>query len=90
MKKIMFSDQAAFLRNHGDAIFDELCDNVPEEPFRIYFAATRIPYLRRFAPSLRQKYLRLVLRNVEVSPSPAVWRYGPGSQFWHWKKSEGA
>jgi len=86
LEKIVVGQQSAFLRNHGDAIFEQLCDEVPEDGFRIPTISARIHYLLRFAPAKRDIYLRCVLRNVEASPEPAVFRYGASSQYWFWRK----
>jgi len=90
MDKIVVGGQSSFLRTHGDAIFEQLCDEVPEDGFQIPRISGRLNYLLRFAPAKRDIYLRCVLRNIEASPEPAVFRYGPSSQYWHWKKSEAA
>lgn len=86
MQIIVVGQQSAFLRNHGDAIFDQLCDLAPEDGFRISAVSKRLIYLMRFAPAKRDIYLRCVLRNVEAGPEPAVFRYGPSSQYWFWTK----
>ena len=63
-KKKAFSGSDKFINNHGNAIWLEICDNVPEKEFSILEIIDRIEYLKGYKEKQRKVYLRLILENV--------------------------
>jgi len=61
-----FSTDVTCLQNHGDRIWEQLCDYVPEDSFRITQIVDRIPCLKPYAVRTKRNYLRLVLENVRL------------------------
>jgi len=83
---VAFLGQDRFLEIHGDKIWEQLCDNVPEDLFNIRSAVARIRYLRQFKKPQRGVYLRCVLRNVASQDCPAIRRSG---NHWVWVNTAG-
>lgn len=87
--KQYFSTDHAFLKTHGDAIWESLCDDVQEDFFRLSDAAKKVKYLQRFAEGARHRYLRAVVGNVilegKATGMPAITKTG---NVYEWTKAE--
>ena len=62
---LITTNQEGVLQNHGDAIWNELCDTIHiGVKTKVVDAANTLDYLKDFAPQTRLNYLRVVIKAV--------------------------
>lgn len=85
LKSMHLMNQEQILRDYGDAIWEGICDVMPEDSFKLYEVCNRaneIEVLRKFATGTRPTYIRMVLNNVALNPEPAIRKEGH-RYFWN-------
>ena len=83
------SGQRGAIRTYGDRIWDEICDKITSDTWRIKdVMAAGLPCLRGLSPVTQRQYIRATLFNIAASPryeDSSLERLGP--QIWAWRET---
>ena len=72
-----FPYQQNYIELHGDDVWIELCDFVPEAKFKLPEIVERLPYLQKYKRlDTKVQRLRAVIQNVMLEDNPPIRKQG--------------